>query len=205
TESAPTAIYTLSLHDALPIWVAGREDVPGVVGHDERRVVRRDVARDGDLGRGGRIRRAGRQHERHGGCDGAQGEQAGGGTRPWDPHAVDPIDGVASGSGADQAAGSRTRASARKPVSIGGKPAASWSPRGTSGSGSATNRPWFPRGNTASPCSPASSVGRFSVYATTLSATGMIVSRSEEHTSELQSRENLVCRLLLEKKNHGSF
>src|SRR5690606_41327322 len=27
--------------------------------------------------------------------------------------------------------------------------------------------------------------------------------RSEEHTSELQSRENLVCRLLLEKKNKG--
>src|SRR5690606_41396117 len=27
------------------------------------------------------------------------------------------------------------------------------------------------------------------------------VGRSEEHTSELQSRENLVCRLLLEKKN----
>src|SRR5690606_42123951 len=27
-----------------------------------------------------------------------------------------------------------------------------------------------------------------------------IESRSEEHTSELQSRENLVCRLLLEKK-----
>src|SRR5690606_40072823 len=26
------------------------------------------------------------------------------------------------------------------------------------------------------------------------------VPRSEEHTSELQSRENLVCRLLLEKK-----
>src|SRR5690606_40050822 len=25
--------------------------------------------------------------------------------------------------------------------------------------------------------------------------------RSEEHTSELQSRENIVCRLLLEKKN----
>src|SRR5690606_21773984 len=30
---------------------------------------------------------------------------------------------------------------------------------------------------------------------------GYIV-RSEEHTSELQSRENLVCRLLLEKKKH---
>src|SRR5690606_41526297 len=27
-----------------------------------------------------------------------------------------------------------------------------------------------------------------------------ITDRSEEHTSELQSRENLVCRLLLEKK-----
>src|SRR5436309_8294782 len=29
--------------------------------------------------------------------------------------------------------------------------------------------------------------------------------RSEEHTSELQSRENLVCRLLLEKKNKEEF
>src|SRR5690606_41223701 len=29
------------------------------------------------------------------------------------------------------------------------------------------------------------------------------VSRSEEHTSELQSRENLVCRLLLAKKKKG--
>src|SRR3989442_9692839 len=29
----------------------------------------------------------------------------------------------------------------------------------------------------------------------------LIVSRSEEHTSELQSRPHLVCRLLLEKKN----
>src|SRR5690606_39525100 len=29
--------------------------------------------------------------------------------------------------------------------------------------------------------------------------------RSEEHTSELQSRENLVCRLLLEKKKKSSF
>src|SRR5690606_41949749 len=30
---------------------------------------------------------------------------------------------------------------------------------------------------------------------------GVLTVRSEEHTSELQSRENLVCRLLLEKKN----
>src|SRR2546427_7967099 len=29
------------------------------------------------------------------------------------------------------------------------------------------------------------------------------VSRSEEHTSELQSQSNLVCRLLLEKKKHN--
>src|SRR5688572_31799622 len=29
-----------------------------------------------------------------------------------------------------------------------------------------------------------------------------LVIRSEEHTSELQSQSNLVCRLLLEKKNH---
>src|SRR5258707_4400699 len=28
-----------------------------------------------------------------------------------------------------------------------------------------------------------------------------LISRSEEHTSELQSRQYLVCRLLLEKKN----
>src|SRR5438477_5782081 len=29
--------------------------------------------------------------------------------------------------------------------------------------------------------------------------------RSEEHTSELQSHVNLVCRLLLEKKNHQNL
>src|SRR5207247_5514298 len=31
--------------------------------------------------------------------------------------------------------------------------------------------------------------------------TGQVLVRSEEHTSELQSRVDLVCRLLLEKKN----
>src|SRR5204862_5979830 len=30
---------------------------------------------------------------------------------------------------------------------------------------------------------------------------GIVDERSEEHTSELQSRRDLVCRLLLEKKN----
>src|SRR5687767_15709707 len=31
---------------------------------------------------------------------------------------------------------------------------------------------------------------------------GLVLRRSEEHTSELQSLAYLVCRLLLEKKNH---
>src|SRR5258707_9318681 len=31
---------------------------------------------------------------------------------------------------------------------------------------------------------------------------GVLVTRSEEHTSELQSRQYLVCRLLLEKKKN---
>ena len=33
---------------------------------------------------------------------------------------------------------------------------------------------------------------------------GAVAVRSEEHTSELQSRSDLVCRLLLEKKNENS-
>src|SRR5260370_18571409 len=36
-------------------------------------------------------------------------------------------------------------------------------------------------------------------------ATRAACSRSEEHTSELQSHLNLVCRLLLEKKNSDIF
>src|SRR2546430_3461662 len=35
-------------------------------------------------------------------------------------------------------------------------------------------------------------------------AVGLVTPRSEEHTSELQSQSNLVCRLLLEKKNKTS-
>src|SRR5688572_32346723 len=34
-----------------------------------------------------------------------------------------------------------------------------------------------------------------------LAAASNVEGRSEEHTSELQSQSNLVCRLLLEKKN----
>src|SRR5690606_36978154 len=41
---------------------------------------------------------------------------------------------------------------------------------------------------------------RFDVKALGLTPLALHEGRSEEHTSELQSRENLVCRLLLEKK-----
>src|SRR5438270_1604322 len=36
-------------------------------------------------------------------------------------------------------------------------------------------------------------------------AFGMFAGRSEEHTSELQSQSNLVCRLLLEKKKKKTY
>src|SRR2546430_11456041 len=47
----------------------------------------------------------------------------------------------------------------------------------------------------AGPESPFRPCGEFSL------ALGYCQARSEEHTSELQSQSNLVCRLLLEKKN----
>src|SRR5690606_38224621 len=49
-------------------------------------------------------------------------------------------------------------------------------------------------------------IGNLACTANTLQARfpiGAVATRSEEHTSELQSRENLVCRLLLEKKNYN--
>src|SRR5207302_11151102 len=49
-----------------------------------------------------------------------------------------------------------------------------------------------------SPAPPAHSIDQETRFRATLPLRG--VQRSEEHTSELQSRENLVCRLLLEKK-----
>src|SRR5437868_10442701 len=39
------------------------------------------------------------------------------------------------------------------------------------------------------------------ISTTTISPLSGLTARSEEHTSELQSRFDLVCRLLLEKKN----
>src|SRR5688572_31600763 len=43
-------------------------------------------------------------------------------------------------------------------------------------------------------------LGKTLLRAVTAFAIAMVVGRSEEHTSELQSQSNLVCRLLLEKK-----
>src|SRR3712207_7072713 len=40
----------------------------------------------------------------------------------------------------------------------------------------------------------------FNAAATRSAASSSLLGRSEEHTSELQSRQYLVCRLLLEKK-----
>src|SRR3712207_8122335 len=42
--------------------------------------------------------------------------------------------------------------------------------------------------------------GRINTLETSLAEKGISGFRSEEHTSELQSRQYLVCRLLLEKK-----
>src|SRR2546430_9642224 len=43
--------------------------------------------------------------------------------------------------------------------------------------------------------------GRFHILYTGIPRLQPLHQRSEEHTSELQSQSNLVCRLLLEKKN----
>src|SRR3712207_7488126 len=54
----------------------------------------------------------------------------------------------------------------------------------------------------AAPSPPSSTTSRTGTSASTGGASG--TPRSEEHTSELQSRQYLVCRLLLEKKKKCS-
>src|SRR5258708_27455135 len=44
-------------------------------------------------------------------------------------------------------------------------------------------------------------VSGFYILCFALHRNGPLIERSEEHTSELQSPDHLVCRLLLEKKN----
>src|SRR3712207_7949270 len=61
-------------------------------------------------------------------------------------------------------------------------------------------------GGSCSPCSPACSTSTPSRPMTTSPRSPNMLTvvygpRSEEHTSELQSRQYLVCRLLLEKNN----
>src|SRR5258707_3803954 len=61
-------------------------------------------------------------------------------------------------------------------------------------------RPSFPpAGRSASPSAP--DRGVFSATLLSRVTAAGVVGRSEEHTSELQSRQYLVCRLLLEKRN----
>src|SRR2546429_4947093 len=47
--------------------------------------------------------------------------------------------------------------------------------------------------------------GIAAVYFATGQSDAAIAERSEEHTSELQSRLHLVCRLLLEKKKYETY
>src|SRR5260370_42223981 len=56
----------------------------------------------------------------------------------------------------------------------------------------------------ALPISRGFGVETVAVFSATGAGALAICSRSEEHTSELQSHLNLVCRLLLEKKKIGS-
>src|SRR5258708_21099238 len=42
-------------------------------------------------------------------------------------------------------------------------------------------------------------------FALSILLLGLLMMRSEEHTSELQSPDHLVCRLLLEKKNNTNL
>src|SRR5688500_20159967 len=58
-----------------------------------------------------------------------------------------------------------------------------------------------PTSRTSSPVDSALSIGGQSVARGEHTHLSLPVFRSEEHTSELQSPCNLVCRLLLEKKN----
>src|SRR2546429_3769863 len=65
-------------------------------------------------------------------------------------------------------------------------------------------RVFAPRGQEGASTAPfvSSAVRWWQVVGSSRSPVRAGVSRSEEHTSELQSRLHLVCRLLLEKKKH---
>src|SRR2546427_3946497 len=87
-----------------------------------------------------------------------------------------------------------TRAAARAPAS-----AAALPPPGV-GLGPASS--WIQASRPGPPLSRIFDSSRWSITSEHLShaAAAPMTARSEEHTSELQSQSNLVCRLLLEKK-----
>src|SRR5690606_40706415 len=68
---------------------------------------------------------------------------------------------------------------------------------------------WQASSRTGIPCflatssTPSISAGWPPMCTGTIALVRSVIARSEEHTSELQSREKLVCRLLLEKKKIG--
>src|SRR2546428_12759787 len=91
-----------------------------------------------------------------------------------------------------------------RPLPTGGRPSPSHPLSLTLGIPSATTIPCCCQTGVCS--SPAHRTGRsFSIRTPHLARIGPKAQssdqRSEEHTSELQSRSDLVCRLLLEKKN----
>src|SRR5438552_14829046 len=57
----------------------------------------------------------------------------------------------------------------------------------------------------SSSCSPRASCRAPASRHTSRARSWRAMMRSEEHTSELQSPDHLVCRLLLEKKNNSRF
>src|SRR3712207_8828466 len=78
---------------------------------------------------------------------------------------------------------------------------------------SARDSPYHPsatrngrQGGSMSRASSAGSRGTIESYSTQSAPnSGVLWARSEEHTSELQSRQYLVCRLLLEKKTKKKY
>src|SRR5690606_40560747 len=65
--------------------------------------------------------------------------------------------------------------------------------------GSVTSNPWTSADTENFSMAPVLKLRRVNSRVRTARViTGVVIGRSEEHTSELQSRENLVCRLLLE-------
>src|SRR5690606_42149500 len=79
--------------------------------------------------------------------------------------------------------------------------------RSSCGSYHLRTRPIWPGHSEASvsmPSSPVSAAQSSAALPGIRYSRSTLHERSEEHTSELQSRENLVCRLLLEKKNQNN-